>query len=284
MKTKIILSAICAVSALPATAKTKPPVFVDEAIPVKDSKIVKLDPAKAYVMLRTSGAIPLHFTRVPNAGEKIIYEKLKTEAFAEAREKYVKKAANYKRDLADSIKNRTSKPKPVIEPTEANFQFPSFGQMAKFTVGPIMRFSKKDGSTFLHSVTPGTYRIYGQVDPLIGQGVCYCMGSVTFVVEAGKIVDLGSMVPDPANMDAPIKGDSSSPRTFAYALALLPPDSSTPVDPRIVSFPRIAANFRATGKVSNYMGIGISRLPAMPGVLSYNRDQIIDEKAPTLPN
>ncbi len=55
MKTKIILAAIFAAYALPAAAKTKPPVFV-EAAPVKDGKDVKLDPAKAYVMLRMPGA------------------------------------------------------------------------------------------------------------------------------------------------------------------------------------------------------------------------------------
>ncbi len=278
MKTKIILAAIFAAYAVPAAAKTKPPVFV-EAAPVKDRKDVKLDPAKAYVMLRMSGAQPMHFTRIPAADEKIVYDKLKADAFVEAREDYVKKAARYKRDLEQSIKLKTSKPKPVIEPTEANFQFPSFGQMAKFTTGPLMRFSKNDDSTFLHAVTPGTYRLYGQVDPLMGLGVCYCMGSVTFEAEAGKITDLGTMDFDLANMGEAEKGDSSSPRTFAYAMALLPPNSSTPVDPRIASFPRAAANFRAAGKVTNYMGIAVSRLPAMRGVTSYNRDKIVDEKA-----
>jgi hypothetical protein len=278
MKSKIILAAIVAVYALPAAAKTKPPVFV-EAAAVKDGKDVKLDPAKAYVMLRMPGAQPMHFTRIADADEKVVYDKLKADAFVEAREDYVKKEAKYKRDLADSIKLKTSKPKPVIEPTEANFQFPSFGQMANFTTGPLMRFSKKDGSTFLHSVTPGKYRLYGQVDPLMGLGVCYCMGSVTFEAEAGKIADLGTMAADPANMGEAEKGDSSSPRTFAYALALIPADGSTPVDPRIASFPRMAANFQAAGKVTNYMGIAVSRLPAIRGVMSYNRDKIVDEKA-----
>lgn len=113
----------------------------------------------------------------------------------------------------------------------------------------------------------------------MGLGVCYCMGSVTFEAEAGKIADLGTMAADPGNMGEAEKGDSSSPLTFAYALALLPPDSSTPVDPRIASFPRAPANFRAAGKVTNYMGIAVSRLPAIRGVTSYNRDKIVDEKA-----
>jgi hypothetical protein len=62
-------------------------------------------------------------------------------------------------------------------------------------------------------------------------------------------------------------------------LALDPVDSNTPVDPRLSSLPRIAADLRAAGKVPNYMGIAISRLPAIKGVLGYQRDRVIDRKA-----
>jgi hypothetical protein len=105
------------------------------------------------------------------------------------------------------------------------------------------------------------------------------MGSVTFTAEAGKIVDLGTMTTDLANSGPAEKGDSSSPRLAAMTLALDPVDSNTPVDPRLSSLPRIAADLRAAGKVPNYMGIAISRLPAIKGVLGYQRDRVIDRKA-----
>lgn len=262
-----------------AAAKSKVPVFV-EAKHVKDSPTVTLDPAKAYVLLRTPNAMPMHFVKIASAEDQIAYDKLRAEAFAEAKEDFVKAAAKYERDLALAKKTSGMKtPKKPIEPTEANFQFTQFAQMANFTMGPFNRFYSKNGGTYLHAVTPGTYRIFGQVDPLVGIGVCYCMGSVTFEAEAGKITDLGTLDVDLANSGPAEKGDSSSPRVAAYALALDPVNDATPVDPRLKSLLRIPANLRAAGKMANYMGIAISRLPAIKGILSYQRDRIIDKKA-----
>lgn len=263
----------------PVQAKEKPPVFV-EAKAVKDAKVVSLDAAKAYVMVRTSSPMPLHFTRIASAEDQIAYDKLKAAAFAEAREDYAKAFKKYERDRDLATKSKDMKmPKKPVEPTETNFQFATFGQLANFTIGQLNRFYSKGESVYLHAVTPGTYRIFGQVDPLLGFGVCYCMGSVTFSAEAGKIVDLGSVGPDPANTADPERGDSSSPRVAAYAMAWFPVNDITPVDPRIASFPRIKADFRAAGKSPNYMGIAISRIPAINGVVAYERDKIVDLKA-----
>lgn len=262
-----------------AFAKSKVPVFV-EAKHVKDAPAVTLDPAKAYILLRTPNAMPMHFVKIPSVEDQLAYDKLRDEAFAEAKEDYAKAIVKYERDLALAKKASGMKlPKKPIEPSESNFQFTQFSQMAHFTMGPFNRFYSKGGGTYLHAVTPGTYRIFGQVDPLIGAGVCYCMGSVTFTAEAGKIVDLGTMATDLANSGPAEKGDSSSPRLAAMTLALDPVDSNTSVDPRLASLPRIAADLRAAGKVANYMGIAISRLPAIKGVLGYQRDRVIDRKA-----
>lgn len=279
---KAIFAAIAATAALLpqiAIAKSKVPVFV-EAKHVKDSPTVTLDPAKAYILLRTPNAMPMHFVKIASTEDQVAYDKLRNEAFAEAKEDYIKDLAKYERDLALAKKTSGMKsPKKPIEPTEANFQFTQFAQMANFTMGPFNRFYSKDGGTYLHAVTPGKYRIFGQVEPLVGIGVCYSMGSVTFEAGAGKITDLGTMDVDLANSGPAEKGDSSSPRVTAYALALEPVNDLTPVDPRLKSLPRISADLRAAGKMANYMGIAISRLPAIKGVLSYQRDRIIDKKA-----
>ncbi len=279
---KTILALMAATAALVpqiAAAKSKKPVFV-EAKHVKDSATVTLDPAKGYILLRTPNAMPMHFVKIASADDQVAYDKLRNEALAEAKEDYVKDLAKYERDLAFAKKTPGWKvPSKPVEPTEANFQFTQFAQMANFTMGPLNRFYSKDGGTYLHAVTPGTYRIFGQFDPITGLGVCYCMGSVTFEAEAGKIVDLGMMTTDLANSGPAEKGDSSSPRAAAFTLALQPVNDLTPVDPRIKSLPRVPADLRAAGKMANYMGIAISRLPAIKGVLSYQRDQIIDKKA-----
>lgn len=275
----MLLGAAVAIAPQIAVAKSKAPVFV-EAKQVKDSPSVTLDPAKAYILLRTPNAMPMHFVKIPSADDQVAYDKLKAEAFDEVKEDYLKALAKYERELALAKKTSGMKtPKKPIEPTEANFQFTRFEQLANFTMGPLNRFHSKDGSTYLHAVTPGKYRIFGQFDPLVGIGVCYCMGSVSFDAEAGKITDLGTMTTDLSNAGPPQKGDSSSPRVAAYAMALEPVKDSTPVDARLKSLPRNIADLRAAGKMANYFGIAISRLPAIPGVLSYRRDQIIDKKA-----
>ena len=63
-----------------AAAKSKVPVFV-EAKHVKDSPKVALDPAKAYVLLRTPNAMPMHFVKIASAEDQIAYDKLRDEAF-----------------------------------------------------------------------------------------------------------------------------------------------------------------------------------------------------------
>jgi hypothetical protein len=280
MKKLMIMSlAAATLAAVPTFAKEKPPVFVEAKV-VKDAKVVKLDPAKAYVYIRTPNAMPLHFTKIPSAEDQIAYDKLKAAAFAEAREDYAKALKRYERDLETATKTKgMKKPTKPVEPTESNFQFQQFGQLANFTVGAFNRFHNKDGSVYLHEVTPGTYRIFGQVDPLLGMGVCYCMGSVTFNAEAGKIVDLGSISFDSDHYKRAEKGDSSSPIVAAYAFTLLPATTETSIDPRVASFPRMIADFRAAGKAANYMGIAVSRIPAIPGVIAYERDWIVDLKA-----
>jgi hypothetical protein len=280
MKRHLALFAAAAALSASIQAKDKPYVFV-ETTPVKDAKIVKLELTKAYIMLRTPNAMPVHFTKLPSAEDKVAYDKLADEAFVKAQKDYAKALKRYKTDLYNAKKVKGAKlPKEPVEPTRETFQYKAFGQVANFTVGAFNRFySEKGESAYLQAVTPGIYRIYGQTDPLLGMGVCYCMGSVTFAVEVGKITDLGTMGVDPANAGPAEKGDSSSPLVAAYTLALTPANELTPVDPRITSYPRVKANFTAAAKGANYMGIAISRIPPIAGVISYKRDQIIDEKA-----
>lgn len=275
---KLVLASVGGALLLPiaAFAKEKPPVFVQAKI-VKDAPAVVLDPMKAYILLRTPGALPFTFSKVPTVEDQAVYEKLRAAAFEDAKQDYAKKLKRWEEAKALAAKTPGTKvsDKP-LEPTETNFRFAPFAQLANFSMGPFNRFSKKDGSVFLHAVTPGTYRLLGQTDPMLGGGLCYCMGSVSFVAEAGKITDLGTLGADPENAELAEKGDSSSPRTFAYALKLTPLDKNDTVDPRLALLPRVPANYRAAGKMPNFYGIGVSRLPEIPGVLGYDRDRVLD--------
>lgn len=276
MKKLMLLAALPAMIPMTALAKEKPPVFVD-AKQVKDAPAVTLDPTKAYVMLRTAGAMPIAFVRVPTAEDQATYDKVRAAAFEEAREDYAKKLKRWEEDSAAAAKTPgMTVPKKPIEPTEANFQFAPFARMANFGMGPFNRFANKGGTVYLHAVTPGTYRLYGQMDPLLGGGLCYCMGSVAFDAVAGTITDLGTLGADPKGAEPPVKGDSSAPRTFAYALTLIPADANTPVDPRLAALPRTVAQLQPAGKIPNYWGIAVARLPAIAGVLGYERDRVID--------
>lgn len=264
----------------PSLAKDKPPVFV-ESEAVRGSPTVVLDPAMAYVYVRTDIPTPLLFTRIPIAEEQAVWEKLRADALAEARARYMRRLPDYERDKAAAMRDPNfPKPRPLVEPTEANFVFPAFARMAYFSLGPQNRLSRKAGSIYLQAVTPGTYRFYGNLDFSLGAGVCYCMGSVKFDAPAGVITDLGSLTSNIVeSAKAAEPGDSSSPLRMAIPMRLRPVAVTDAVDQRLAELPRAAANFRAAGKTPNYFGVSIGRLPAIDGVLAYDRDRIIDVRA-----
>ncbi|MEG3085780.1 hypothetical protein [Sphingomonas sp. PB4P5] len=279
---KHLLAALAAlgavVAAVPAAAKEKPPVFV-VASAVKDKPAVALDPTKAYILLRTANAAPLYLMKVPTAEDQATYDRVRAAALAEAREKYGKKAASYERARAAAAKSPgLSVPEKPVEPTEANFEFVQFGMMASVGIGPMNRFAKsKELSTYLHEVTAGTYRVYGQLAAPAGAaaiGSCFCMGSVKFDAPAGAIVDLG--VIDPPVVQEPTPGDSSQPAVADTKPLFRPAGTDMPIDPRLSAAKIVSAAFKAVGKLPNYYGVTISRIPEMPGVMRYDRDRIVD--------
>ena len=264
----------------PAVARDKTPPFVESAA-VKDKPVVVLNPAKAYVLLRTDAATPTQLMRVPSAEEQARYDALRAEAFAEAREKYEKKRKSYERAVAAAAKDPVVRPpeKP-IEPTEANFDFTPFGLLAGVAIGPINRFAKGEGgaSTYLQEVTPGEYRVYGPVTvgPNGAIGTCFCMGSVRFEARAGEITDMGVILSKQAPAVKPPPGDSSMPQLINVPDYLGAAPATMLLDPRLASFPIRRAAYRPIGKLPNYFGITLGRIPEMPGVLRYDRDRIVD--------
>jgi hypothetical protein len=278
---KIWLFALAVAScATPAVARDKTPPFVESAA-VKDKPAVVLNPAKAYILLRTDAAGPMQLMRVPSAEDQARYDRLRAEAYAEAREKYAKKQKSYERAVADAAKDPAVRvPEKPVEPTEANFEFTPFGLMAGVAIGPINRFAKGEGgaSTYLHEVTPGEYRVYGPVavGPNGMIGTCFCMGSVRFEARAGEITDMGVILSRQAPSVKAPPGDSSMPQLVNIPDYLGPAPATLPLDPRLASFTIRRAVYRPVGKLPNYFGVALGRIPEMPGVLRYDRDRIVD--------
>lgn len=274
----VTLAAIATVSVItPAFANDKPPVFVVTA-PVNDKPVLTFDPAKAYILLRADDIVPLYLVKVPTVEDQALYDRIRAAVFVEAHRKYEKKQASYLKAKTEAAKTAGAIiPEQPIEPTEANFDFAQFGMMAGFGIGPRNRFSKsKEISTYLQEVTPGTYRIYGLIMDLNAPAgaSCFCMGSVKFDAPAGQIVDLG--VVNKAGKIEAVPGDSSQPLAVRPKPFFRLPGPDTPPDPRFMGQTIKPAKFKPVGKIPNYFGFMISRMPEMPGVFRYDRDRIVD--------
>jgi hypothetical protein len=279
----LIATAALAAIASPAVAKKEKVTFV-QTTAVKDKPVVALDPAKAYVLVRSDVTIPLHLMRVPSTEDQVAYDRLRAEALVEAREKYVKKLKTYQRDKKAYDDTPKSSPKPKlpekpVEPTEANFEFTPFGILTGVSIGPLNRFAKgSDGdksSTYLQEVTPGRYRIYGMMSVLPNGGAagsCFCMGSVAFEAKAGEITDLGRF----ASRELPKRDGSDNAKPIPLAVEFRPAVPGTSLDPRLAKMSATPAVLRPVGKLPNYFGMTIDRFPAIEGVMRYERDRIVD--------
>jgi hypothetical protein len=272
-------------AAAPALARAKDVVFVTTAA-VKDKPAVSLDKAQGHILLRSDAAMPLYLMKVPSAEDQAAYDTMRAEALIEARGKYTKKLASYERAkaLADSAKkNGSSAPVTVptkpIEPTEENFEFTAFGLLSAVSIGPMNRFAKQEGgaSVYLQAVTPGIYRIYGPITVIPNSavlGTCLCMGSVSFEVRAGEIVDMGMIAMKAPPTDA---GDATETEGIVpFNFQLQPATPAMAVDARLAGIPIRPAAYRPVGKLPNYFGLTIDRLAEMPGVVRYEGDRIID--------
>ncbi len=274
MKRALPLAAAMLALVAPGAAVAKSKVKFVTSSHVADKPVVSLDPAQAYVLVRAETQTPLYLMKMPSDADQVEYAKLRAEALAESHAKYVKKLAEYEAAQKDAAAKGV-KPvgeNKVVEPTEANFEFTPFGVLAAVPIGPANRFAKVSGaSTYLEAVTPGRYRIYGVI--FAGQnnamiGTCFCMGSVSFEAKAGEVVDLGTIAkPD---TDAEPAGLASA------ALGTIHPAAPGAVDPRLAKAVIRPAQFHPVGKLPNYFGLAITRMPEMPGVMRYDRDRIVD--------
>jgi hypothetical protein len=283
----LLLVAAVAMTGLSTGAAAKPL----ETEQFKSNAAFSIDPSRAYILVRSPG-MDLKLLRVATAAERGDYERDKAEAFAKAKAKYERDAAKYAialKDYETAVSNGVAnyyKPEQPIEPTEANFAFRAI-ESDNFVTIWAGRVFDKGGPRTVHliAVPPGTYRVYGQILEApngSSSGTCMCMGSVQFDAAAGTITDMGTIhypllearadkVAASWNGLTPGKGGLTSMRVE-------PSESSTYVPAQLASMARVPASYRAAGKVDNFFGVMIDRLTSLPGVLTYRRDEIIDER------
>ena len=260
--------------AFPVLAK-KTPEFV-KSDSIGDKPTVALDPAQGHILLRSPNQRALYLMKLPSAEDQVTYRELRAEAFDDAREKYTKKLAAYesaRKQNSSGSGPKVSLPDKPVEPTEAGFEFTPFDLLAPVPIGPLYRFAKGEGgaSTYLHAVTPGRYKVYGPISAGANGavfGVCYCMGSVSFEVKAGEVTDISALA-----MLAP---EETPDGVLLVGGKMKDGATLPPMDTRLAGMTVKPASFRPVGKSPNYFGLAITRMPAVPGVMRYERDRVVD--------
>jgi len=150
--------------------------------------------------------------------------------------------------------------------------------------------------TLLTAVKPGTYVLAGltRVNWAMTETgmltVSLCMGSVKFEAKAGVITDLGEIltadddrpttIPELANLVAG-KDTSlvSAVGNYTYVVGVRPFNASTAIPIQLANLPHAAADYRAMPAFPNFLGVWLSRLAPVQGVLDYDRDgEVVDLK------
>lgn len=139
---------------------------------------------------------------------------------------------------------------------------------------------------YLVEARPGSYVLYGQRD-LAGDhpvGVCLCMGSLRFEVEAGQVTDIGTITfPGLEAANARPSERQAMTTAMENSVVLVPPQAGA-APPEVVRGRSVqVARLRAADKQDNVFGLYIDRHPAMAGVLRYERDRVIDDRTGTDP-
>jgi len=260
--------------------------------PVKDTPTVQLDPNGAYILLRSPAPVPINLFRIATPDEVEDYKVRRAEALAKAHKRWTSSHADWVKNK-DTYRAQGMNVDEPVEPTEANLAFPALDEENLIGFGPLFRFAKEKGgnSTYLQRVWPGRYVVYGSIlvnaSNGVATGFCVCMGTIAFDVKAGEIVDAGAVkasVNDPLIyprlLDKAEPGDVEGLRSGAITMMRWSPkDGSMAIDPRLSSYKVTPAQFRPAGPVPNYFGVQVDRMTAIPGILGYDRDKLVDLSA-----
>lgn len=277
MRVRFLIVAALATAAASASAKPLP----TEQFKAKSPVSIQSD--RAYLLVRKAG-IDLVLLRTPTEPEKLAYTAERAAALVKAKAKYVKQIKTYERELEhykDSKRSGTAAvpPEKPIEPTEASFAYRAIESDKFVTIWGGRVF---EGDAQFIAVPPGTYRIYGRIFTGANgsMGVCMCMGSLEFDAAAGTITDLGTLHHSPqpgvAVKEVPTWNGLTPGKGGLTSLAVIPATPNVSVPARLAGLSRAPAAYRASGKIDNFFGVMVDRITALPGVLAYERDTVVD--------
>jgi len=80
----------------------------------------------------------------------------------------------------------------------------------------------------------------------------------------------------PRMLDKAKPEDVDGLRSGAITMMRLTPAGTVGIDPRLSAYKVVPATLKAAGPVPNYYGVQVDRLTAIPNILKYDRDKIID--------
>lgn len=269
--------------ASPVAAQEIEPVEIER---VRDRDEVELDPDASYLLVQGNRFGSIYFYKVPS-------EELRAQWIRQRDDEIAEQQADYERDMRRYESNmRRYRPGPGALPppeepvyaTVENFAWPDIETQQMIAIGPGDRFYDEAGlSMWLYEVPPGEYVFYGvaDMDPRERSVVmdCACMGSVAFNVEPGRITAIRAGVEtvdaSGAVVDFYETSRNRTDRDVWRTLVAQPPTEAA-FDPRLPRERITVPGFRPIDRLENWLGGTINRVQPIPGVLGYERDQLID--------
>ncbi len=287
---KMIRKAIAAVATGAALAVAAPAIAQKvEYKPIEEKNLQSgkdlIAAEKGYILLTLPNRGNGLFVKSPDADDIEKYTEEWDEKYKKAVKRYESRLARYEKDLKiweSQRRKRSPRPEAPEVVTRETFSIGEIERRMLVSFGPQYVFSKdtddEKSFSYMMQVEPGTYTYYGPIFYMPNSqvlGTCYCMGTVKFEVEAGKVTDLGTFLAQEWATDVDM-----SMATVGY--------EATGREPQPVEYSNFAsladvdvveADLRAAGKMNNIFGILIGRHPPVEGLLAYERDRIIDVKA-----
>lgn len=276
----MLRSAALALVLLPALARA-------EAVEEKNVIAGKAtrDAAKGYIFVSGAQRQQGMFLRVPDDETRARWQADWDKAFAKAQKKYASAVVQWKSDVEIAKTTKAKPPEKPVEPTRETFTIDPLDLRDAESFGPMFVYAKGERVSYLNAVKPGTWIWYG---PMFlapngsAGGTCYCMGTVRFEVKAGTVADLGDMLAvlpqygRQKDVSLALMGEKFAERVRAQQAELVKGGVHHGLPASLKDWPVEVPKLEAAGKLNNYYGGMVSRLPPIEGVLAYRRDRVID--------
>lgn len=260
----------------------------------EDGEAISFDPDKAYILLRHSRReggekISPILLRVPGEDEMRAYFAAREAAFAEAEPELIEEREKALRDQARAIERGREYDKAVPPvPTAENFNFVWEDRVNLQNLAFGDAFYEEDKlAVWLLEAPPGEYVLYGASYGGImrpGLHVCFCLGTIGFTAKAGEVTDMGTFLSDIAKTQSDVPelvaetgfGPSTDVLLALAAGTIRPVQSGDVVPAPAQNQPVVAASYSAVGRYFHPGALGINRLAPIPGILDYDRGDVID--------